>query len=85
MVVETFKGDARAVYERFDQMGRLMPNGLEYVSSHISADMKTCWQLMRAEDPALFEEWKRNWDDLFEFEIVPVLTSAEARAAALET
>lgn len=84
MVVETFKQDPRLIYERFDQHGRMMPDGLEYVSSHISADMTTCWQLMRTDKPELFEVWKANWRDFFDFEIVPVLTSSEARDAALE-
>jgi uncharacterized protein DUF3303 len=32
-------------------------------------------------DPALFAAWTRRWDDLVSFEIVPVVTSAEAAAA----
>jgi hypothetical protein len=78
MVVERFK-DAPAIYQRLREKGRLMPEGLEYISSWIDVDLKICWQLMRAEDESLFQRWIENWNDLMEFEIVPVCTSAEMR------
>jgi hypothetical protein len=78
MVVERFK-DPPAIYERLREKGRLMPEGLEYVSSWIDVDLKTCWQLMRTEDESLLQAWTDNWKDLMDFEIVPVRTSAEVR------
>jgi hypothetical protein len=78
MVVERFK-DASAIYRRLREKGRMMPEGLEYVSSWIDADLNTCWQLMRTEDESLFEHWTDNWKDLMDFKIVPVRTSAEVR------
>jgi hypothetical protein len=78
MVIEHFK-DAPAIYQRLSEKGRLMPEGLEYISSWIDVDLKICWQLMRAEDESLFQRWIDNWNDLMEFEIVPVRTSAEMR------
>ncbi|MFL5582252.1 MAG: DUF3303 domain-containing protein [Gemmatimonadaceae bacterium] len=37
MVVETFReGDARPVYRRFRERGRLAPEGLRYVASWVS-------------------------------------------------
>jgi Domain of unknown function (DUF3303) len=78
MVIEHFK-DAAAIYQRLREKGRIMPEGLEYVSSWIDVDLKTCWQLMRAEDDPLFQRWTDNWKDLMDFEIVPVRTSAEVR------
>jgi hypothetical protein len=78
MVVEHFK-DAPAIYQRLREKGRMMPDGLEYVSSWIDVDLKICWQLMQAEDESLFRHWTDNWKDLMEFEIVPVRTSAEVR------
>ena len=82
MVIERFK-DAPEIYRRFREKGRMMPAGLEYVSSWIDADLKTCWQVMRTDDPALFGEWTRHWDDLMDFEIKPVRTSAEVAEAML--
>jgi hypothetical protein len=78
MVVEHFK-DAPAIYQRLREKGRMMPEGLEYVSSWIDADLKVCWQLMRAEDESLFRTWTANWKDLMDFEVIPVRASAEVR------
>ncbi len=78
MVIERFK-DAPAIYRRLREKGRMMPEGLEYVSSWIAVDLKICWQLMRTEDQSLFQRWIDNWKDLMDFEIVPVRTSAEMR------
>jgi len=76
MVVERFK-DAPAIYRRLKEKGRMMPDGLEYVSSWIDVDLTICYQLMRSEDASLFSLWTDNWKDLMDFEIVPVRTSAE--------
>jgi Protein of unknown function (DUF3303) len=77
MVIERFH-DASAIYQRLREKGRMMPDGLEYVSSWIDLDFNTCWQLMETEHFALFDKWIENWRDLIDFEIVPVRTSAEA-------
>jgi len=76
MVIERFK-DVPAIYQRLREKGRMMPEGLEYVSSWIDVDMKTCWQLMRAENESLFRAWTDNWKDLMDFEVVSVRTSSE--------
>jgi len=79
MVIERFKEGAEPeIYRRFREKGRMMPAGLEYVSSWIDMDFKICWQLMQTEDFGLFGKWIANWGDLMDFEIVPVRTSAEA-------
>ena len=78
MVIERFK-DVPAIYQRLREKGRMMPEGLEYVSSWIDIDMKTCWQLMRAENESFFRAWTDNWKDLMDFEVVSVRTSSEVR------
>lgn len=79
MVVERFKvGLAPAIYRRVRDKGRMMPDGLEYVSSWVDLEFETCYQLMRTEDASLFAAWTNAWSDLIEFKIVPVRTSAEA-------
>lgn len=81
MVIERFvNSDPGPIYARLAEKGRLMPEGLHYVNSWISEDFSTCWQVMETDDQTKFSEWTRNWDDLVEFEIVPVMSSAEARA-----
>jgi hypothetical protein len=83
MVIETFRQGAHPVYERARDRGRMLPDGLEYVESWVEAGLDRCFQLMETDDPSLFELWTAQWADLAEFEIVPVLASAEAAAAAL--
>lgn len=79
MVIERFnKGAAPEIYRRLREKGRMMPEGLEYVSSWIDPDFTVCYQLMRTDDASLFSRWTDAWKDLFEFEIVPVRTSTEA-------
>jgi len=78
MVIERFK-DAPAIYKRLAGKGRMMPEGLNYVSSWIDRNLNTCWQVMETDDFVLLERWIDNWKDLMEFEIIPVHTSAEVR------
>lgn len=79
MIVENFKnGDAVAVYRRFRAQGRLAPAGLKYLASWVDADFRKCFQLMETDDRNLLDEWISNWDDLVDFEIFPVVTSAVA-------
>ena len=82
MVVETFRNaDALPVYRRFRDQGRLAPEGLRYVSSWVTQDLRRCFQVMECDDPALLAQWTARWEDVAEFEIIPVVTSAEAMAA----
>ena len=84
MIVERFKdGRAREIYERFRAQGRLAPEGLDYVDSWVSSDVTRCYQLMRAREPELLEQWAARWRDLADFEFVPVITGREAAAKVL--
>ncbi|HWQ33992.1 MAG TPA: DUF3303 family protein [Blastocatellia bacterium] len=79
MVIEKFRAGAAAeVYQRARERGRRLPAGLEYIASWVDCDYTTCFQLMNTDDPALFEVWTQEWQDLVEFEIIPVRPSAEA-------
>ena len=82
MIIERFRdGDPLPVYRRFRDQGRLAPDGLRYVASWVTEDLRRCYQVMECEDRALLEQWTARWKDLVEFEVVPVVTSAEAAAA----
>ena len=86
MVVERFKnGDANPVYQRFRERGRLAPDGLTYVTSWVDVSLRTCWQVMEADDRALLDQWIAEWTDLVEFEVYPVIPSADAAARVLAT
>ena len=83
MIVERYRnGDPRPVYARFRAEGRLAPEGLTYVSSWVTTDLTTCFQVMETADRALLDQWIARWNDLVDFEVIPVLTSAEASAAS---
>ncbi len=83
MVIETYTQGPGPVYARAAEQGRMLPPGLEYVESWIDErSLDRCFQLMETEDPSLFEEWIARWADLAEFEVVPVVGSAEASARA---
>lgn len=78
MVIEHFKNrDAKAVYARFREKGRLAPDGLTYAGSWIEANFDRCFQLMECSDARLLQDWILSWGDLADFEIVPVVPSTE--------
>ena len=82
MVIENFRpGRAPDVYRRFRDRGRMAPVDVRYVSSWVDLDFRRCFQVMEADSEARLREWTVNWDDLTDFEIIPVRTSAEAAAA----
>ena len=55
----------------------MMPEGLKYTDSWIEANFERCFQLMECDDPRLFQEWILQWQDLVEFEVIPVVPSKE--------
>ncbi|MCB0576823.1 MAG: DUF3303 family protein [Saprospiraceae bacterium] len=80
MIIEHFHpGKVRALYERFAEKGRLLPPGVEYINSWIDEKIETCYQLMESESLEKLMEWTANWSDYATFEIVPVISSAEAK------
>ncbi len=81
MVCEKFKtAGAKEVYRRSREKGRMLPQGLNYVSCWVDLEFTRCFQLMETDDFSLFAKWIGQWQDLVEFEIIPVRTSAEAMA-----
>ena len=79
MVVEKFRnGEAKSVYQRFLEKGRMMPEGLIYKESWVDAGFNRCFQLMECDDASLLQEWIFQWQDLVEFEVFPVVESKTA-------
>jgi hypothetical protein len=82
MIIERFReGNAVPVYRRFRERGRLAPEGLRYVSSWVTHDLCRCYQIMECDSRALLDEWIANWQDIVDFEIESVMTSADALTA----
>ena len=78
MVIERFEhGDAQAIGNRFKQSGRRLPEGVAYHSSWVDLTGTRCFQIMEAPQLESLNPWIERWHDLTDFEIVPVLTSAE--------
>lgn len=84
LIIERFRKDKiKELYERFDKKGRMMPDGVSYVNSWIDENMEICWQVMESESMEKLLEWIDKWKDLADFEIIPVLTSAQAKEKVL--
>jgi len=82
MVIERFKSrNARDVYGRSRDKGRMLPDGLKYIDSWVEANFDRCFQLMECNDSRLFQQWVLQWQDLVDFEFVPVVASKEAAKA----
>jgi len=82
MVVETFhSGDPVPVYRRFRDRGRMMPEGVVHWGSWVTDDWRRCFQIMEAPNRDLLDQWMSRWSDIADFEVVPVMTSAEAATA----
>lgn len=79
MVIERFRdGNAKAVYGRYQEKGRMLPDGLQYIDSWVEANYDRCFQLMECDDANLFHQWVAEWQDLVDFEIIPVVKSSGA-------
>ncbi len=82
MVIENFRNqDAKAVYRRFRDLGRQMPEGLTFVDSWVSADLGRCFQMMESPDVTLLQQWIAAWSDLAAFEVIPVVQGRQTAAA----
>jgi uncharacterized protein DUF3303 len=81
MVIERYKNrDAKAVYRRFRERGRMAPDGLTYVDSWVETNFDRCFQLMDCEDVRLLDQWAAHWQDLVDIEFIPVRSSQETVA-----
>jgi Domain of unknown function (DUF3303) len=78
LVIEQFRnGDPKPAGERFARRGRMLPEGLAYLASWMECGGARCYQVMEAADRELVDQWIGRWDDLVDFEVVPVLPSAD--------
>jgi 2-hydroxy-3-keto-5-methylthiopentenyl-1-phosphate phosphatase len=80
MIIETFHpGKVKQLYKRFEEKGRLMPEGVQYINSWINEDVTTCYQVMESDTEKKIYEWIQNWIDLSDFKVIPVITSPQAK------
>jgi mannose-1-phosphate guanylyltransferase len=57
----------------------MMPKGVHYLNSWINEDVSICYQVMESESEEDLQEWISHWNDLADFEVIPVITSAQAK------
>ena len=86
MIIERFHtGKGKMIYERFAEKGRLLPAGVNYLDSWIKEDVSICYQLMRSDSVEKIHEWISHWNDLADFEVIPVINSDEAKEKIFST
>jgi uncharacterized protein (UPF0332 family) len=80
MIIEKFHpGKVKTMYQRFDEKGRMLPEGVKYINSWINESITTCYQVMESETPEKLQQWINKWKDIVDFEIIPVIGSEEAK------
>ena len=72
---------ARSSHRECALTGSGLPDGLTFVASYVSADLSRCFQFMETDDVTLFQRWIADWQDVVEFEVVPVVEGKTTRAA----
>ena len=84
MIIEKFHPDKiRELYKRFDEKGRMLPDGVVYINSWIDENVATCYQVMESDSSEKINTWVARWNDLADFEIIPVINSAQAKEKIL--
>ena len=80
MIIEKFPlGNVKAMYQRFAEKGRMLPEGVSYINSWINETVTVCYQVMESESDEKLQEWINKWNDLVDFEVIPVISSAAAK------
>ncbi|HWC53463.1 MAG TPA: DUF3303 family protein [Chitinophagaceae bacterium] len=80
MVIERYhEGKAKMLYQRFSEKGRMMPEGVQYINCWINEEVTVCYQLMESDSIEGLQQWISNWSDIVDFEVIPVISSAEAK------
>ena len=84
MIIERFHpGKVKELYKRFEENGRMMPEGVNYINSWINKQVSICYQVMETDSEEKLQKWISYWNDLADFEIIPVISSAEAKQKVL--
>jgi hypothetical protein len=82
MVIERFRNpDLKAVGERFTTQGRMLPPGVNYITSWMECTGERCFQIMESPTREALNLWIKRWDDLVDFEVTAIQTSQEFWAA----
>ena len=84
MVIETFKpGKVKELYAKFEEEGRLLPEGVEYIDSWINEEKTICFQLMQSTSAENLRLWIKEWNYYAYFEIIKVIISSDSKTSIL--
>lgn len=84
MIIEHYHpGKIKELYRRFDEKGRMLPEGVHYINSWINEDVTVCYQVMESDSIDKLHDWISNWNDIVDFQVIPVISSAEARSRVM--
>jgi len=78
MIIEHFnEGKLELVGERFKTQGRMLPEGVEYITSWMELNGNRCFQVMESPTREALDPWINSWSDLVDFEVIPIQTSQQ--------
>jgi hypothetical protein len=84
LVIERFFPDkVKALYQKFAEQGRMLPEGVVFVQSWIDEKVEICYQIMESDSIEKLWQWALLWKDYADFEIIPVINSEQARNKVL--
>jgi hypothetical protein len=63
----------------------MLPEGVSYLDSWIDEQISICFQLMESDSMEKIHQWIGEWADLADFEVIPVISSAAAKAKVFAT
>jgi hypothetical protein len=86
MIIEHFHpGKAKEIYQGLEKSGRQLPDGVVYINSWIDENLTTCYQVMESDSDEKIQEWVNLKNSLVDFEVIKVITSAQAKEKALRS
>lgn len=85
LVIENYKpGKTSEIYQRFPKHGRMLADKVQYIDCWVEENLQICYQIMKSKGLEKLNGWMEHWNDLVNFEIIPVLSSEEATEKAKE-
>jgi hypothetical protein len=86
MIIERFHaGKVKDIYKRFEEKGRMLPEGVSYINSWINEPINICYQVLETDSSEKIDQWIGYWNDFADFEVVPVINSSAAKAKVFAT
>jgi hypothetical protein len=86
MIIEHFHpGKAKEIYSNLDKTGRKIPDGVHYINSWIDENLTICYQVMESDSDEKIQEWVNMNKGPVDYEVIKVITSAQAKEKALRS